>query len=87
MTQTSPQPRKRHAAGRLSDPTKTGRRTGTVRFAAYWKVQRWEERSLTWKDVQQAHDTEAAAWAAADKLPGQTRLMRIAPEGRAPVTR
>jgi len=62
------------------------RRPGSVRFDPYWKVQVWEDRSLTWKDVQKAHPSPEQAWAAAPA--GQTvRLMHVYPGGRAPVTR
>jgi hypothetical protein len=81
---STPQPRQRHYNGRLSDPTKPGRRAGTARFATYWKIQRWEARSLTWKDVQRTYDSEAAAWAAA---PEGARLMEVSMAGRRPVTR
>lgn len=65
------------------------RTAGSVRFDPYWKVQVWQPTSLAWRDIQRAHATPAAAWAAADRdAPGQrVRLMHVYPGGRAPVER
>lgn len=83
----TPEPRRRHyPRARTSTGPATGRRAGTVRFDTYWKVQVWQPASLAWRDVQRAHDTEAAAWAACPA--GQVcRLMRVYPGGREPVSR
>ena len=60
------------------------RQRGSVRFDPYYKVQVWDARALTWRDVQQRHDTPQAARLA--YLPGQTcRTMEITPQGRRPL--
>ncbi len=63
------------------------RRPGSVRFDPYYKVQVWQPRSLAWRDIQKAHDTEEEGWAAAAiEAPGElVRLMRIYPGGREPL--
>jgi 4'-phosphopantetheinyl transferase EntD len=40
------------------------RTRGSVRFEPYWKVQWFDEVSMAWRDIQQAHPSEAAARAA-----------------------
>lgn len=68
------------------------RQAGSVRFDPYWKVQWYDERSLTWRDVQKAHQTITDAWDAADDFTegadgATTRLMEITMGGRHPIHR
>lgn len=79
----TPQPRQRHYNGRLSTG-QPSRRGGSARFATYWKIQLWEARSLTWKDIQRTYDSAEAAWAEA---PEGARLMEVSMAGRKPITR
>jgi hypothetical protein len=60
----------------------------SVRFATYYKIQRWEAHSLAWKDVQRAHDTVGEAVAAAPRGMRDTdwRIMEITPSGRRPLS-
>lgn len=68
------------------------RKTGSVRFDPYFKVQFYNARQLAWQDVQRAFDTPEAAEAAV--LAGEIvpppqcndahRLMHITERGRAP---
>jgi hypothetical protein len=57
------------------------RQRGSVRFAPYYKVQWFDETSLCWRDVQQAHSSETEARAAflADR---RCRVMAITERGR-----
>lgn len=53
----------------------------SCRFADYYKAQVWQTRSLTWRDIQKAHPTEAGARAtfpAGEKC----RVMRVTEKGR-----
>lgn len=63
------------------------RSRGSVRFDDYFKVQRWEPRSVAWIDIQRAHDTLEAAIAAAG--PGERdrdwRIMLVTQDGRRPL--
>lgn len=64
------------------------RRTrGSVRFDPYYKIQRWEARSLAWLDIQKAHSTiEEAISAAGDGLRDvDWRIMLVNEEGRRPL--
>lgn len=81
---TTPQPRRRHAENARISSGKPGRRGGSARFATYYKIQLWEARSLTWKDVQQSFDTAELAW---EQAPEGARLMEVSMTGRRPVTR
>lgn len=57
------------------------RTRGSVRFEAYYKVQWFDETSLCWRDVQQAHPSEAEARAAF--IAGRRcRVMAITERGR-----
>jgi len=60
------------------------RTKGSCRFAAYYKVQFWDERQLAWHDVQKAHAAESEARAAfvAGK---RCRVMMITEKGREPM--
>ena len=68
------------------------RRSGSVRFDPYFKVQFYNERQLAWQDVQRAFDTPEAAEAAvaAGEIvpPPQCntahRLIHVGEHGRAP---
>ena len=79
-----PQPRRRHAENARVSSGRGGRRGGSARFATYYKIQTWEERSLTWKDIQRSFDTEEAAW---EQAPEGARLMEVSMAGRRPITR
>jgi hypothetical protein len=60
------------------------RQRGSVRFAPYYKVQWFDEVSLTWRDIQESYPTaEAARNAYVDGR--RCRVMVISPEGRRPV--
>lgn len=61
------------------------RMQGSARFEPYFKVQRFDEISQAWKDIQKAHPTEREAWASVAGRAGRYRVMRIAEDGRAPV--
>jgi hypothetical protein len=71
------------------------RKAGSVRFDPYYKVQWWDERSLTWRDHQQAFPTPQVAEAFTDILadailegagtPPTFRVMEITMEGRHPL--
>jgi len=80
----TPQPRQRHAANARISSGRPGRRGGSARFATYYKIQTWEARSLTWKDIQRSYDTAEQAWADA---PEGARLMEVSEGGRRPLTR
>ncbi len=60
------------------------RTRGSSRFDPYYKVQWNDPISLTWRDIQQSHPTEAEAVAAfpADKT---CRVMEITMQGRRPL--
>lgn len=61
------------------------RQAGSVRFDPYWKVQWWDERSLTWRDIQKAHHSREEADQAIDQEDNGTyRLMKVTETGRAP---
>jgi len=70
------------------------RRHGSVRFAAYYKIQFYNTRQLAWQDVQRAFATpdEARAAVAAGTImpPPQCsdsyRIMEITERGRQPVS-
>lgn len=74
------------------------RRPGSVRFDPYRKVQWYDERSLCWRDVQQALPDAELEQAAVRALiepdvartqgaiwEGRWRFMRVTPEGRSPL--
>jgi hypothetical protein len=61
------------------------RRTrGSARFAPYYKVQWWDDRSAAWIDVQKRHDTPDAA-RAAFRPDTHCRVMEISMSGRRPL--
>lgn len=61
------------------------RSSDSVRFAPYFKVQWWDDRALAWRDVQRSYPTQSAAEMAF--VAGLVcRVMRVAVDGRAPVT-
>jgi hypothetical protein len=65
--------------------TETNMRTPeSCRFAAYYKVQFWNEQQLAWQDVQKQHPSEDAARAAfiAKK---KCRVMEVDMKGRRPL--
>jgi hypothetical protein len=53
------------------------RRAGSTRFAPYYKVQTWDARGLTWRDVQRQH----AAFPAGQRC----RLVEVTMHGRRPL--
>lgn len=61
------------------------RKHGSVRFDPYYKVQWFDPRSITWRDVQKAYPTPEAAQAAflTEK---KCRVMHITMKGRSPLT-
>jgi hypothetical protein len=60
------------------------RTKGSCRFETYHKVQWFDERSLTWRDVHRAYATVAEAQAAF--VPGKRcRVMVITETGRSPL--
>lgn len=64
------------------------RKAGSVRFDPYYKVQWWDERSLTWRDIQEAHPTEDDARAHIIEHLGperQYRIMEVTMTGRSPL--
>ncbi len=60
------------------------RTKGSCRFADYFKVQVWQARSFSWKDVQQSFPSEAEARAS---FPSgeRCRIMRVTEKGREPL--
>lgn len=65
------------------------RTRGSVRFAPYFKVQWFEERSLAWKDVQRSFHSVAEAERAAEARRAiyrvRTRIVEITMESRRPL--
>lgn len=64
------------------------RQPGSVRFAPYFKLQWWEERSLAWRDLQESFDSGPAARAAApERFAAGTRwrVMEVSMSGRRPI--
>lgn len=63
------------------------RSSSSVRFQTYFKIQRWEARSLAWKDIQRAFDSidEALASAPKGERDRDWRIMSISEAGRSPV--
>jgi hypothetical protein len=60
------------------------RTKGSCRFAAYYKVQFWNETSLAWHDIQKSHPTRKAAESAF--IDGRKcRVMEITTKGRNPL--
>lgn len=61
-----------------------GRRSDSVRFDPYFKVQVWEARSFAWRDIQK---TYPSAEDARDAFPTgeRCRVMEITPEKRTPI--
>jgi hypothetical protein len=59
----------------------------SARFDTYYKIQCWEHRSLTWKDIQRAHATvdDAVAAAPAGERDVDWRIMEVAESGRQPL--
>jgi len=68
----------------MPDPMYTRRRRGSARFDPYYKVQTYDPRSMTWRDVQRSHPT---AQSAADAFPPgeRCRVMLVTMDGRRPV--
>jgi hypothetical protein len=57
------------------------RTKGSCRFTAYYKVQFFDDKNLTWKDVQKAHPSEKDA--RANFISGKTcRVMEVSEAGR-----
>jgi hypothetical protein len=60
------------------------RTKGSARYAAYFKVQWWDDCTVAWVDVQKSHPTLEAARAA--YRPGvRCRVMEITERGRRPL--
>lgn len=60
------------------------RRPGSARFDPYFKVQWYDPRSLSWRDIQKAHTSRKAAEAAF--VAGKAcRVMAVSEQGRRPV--
>lgn len=59
------------------------RRSGSVRFDDYHKLQEWDPTSLAWRDIQHTHPTPDAATASA-RTAGRYRIMTITTKGRTP---
>ena len=72
------------AAGPLPPQQPGKRKAGSARFAAYYKVQWFDDANLAWVDIQRSFATEEAARAAfpAGK---RCRLMEVTPTGRRPL--
>lgn len=66
-----------------------GRTAGSVRFDPYYKIQTYDPRSLTWRDVQRSYPSAADAVAAFRRDhtdPSiRVRVMEVTEAGRAPV--
>lgn len=64
------------------------RRSDSVRFTPYFKIQWWSDRSMAWVDVQDSHATvrDACRTATSSGNPGDRyRIMMVRPGGRRPV--
>ena len=62
----------------------TRRERGSARFAPYYKVQWFDDRTMAWRDVQRQHATEDAARRAF--VDGRRcRVMAVTEAGRAPL--
>ena len=60
------------------------RTKGSCRFAAYYKVQFYEDAQLAWKDIQKTHPSEKEA--RANFIAGKKcRVMEVTTRGRMPV--
>jgi hypothetical protein len=59
------------------------RTRGSVRFAPYYKLQWFDPRTLSWRDVPRAFPSagEALAYTGPDRTV-QRRVMEVTPEGR-----
>jgi hypothetical protein len=53
------------------------------RRQTYWKIQTWDAKLMTWRDVQVAYD--AAEDAEAARPAGRSRLIEVTPRHRGPV--
>lgn len=65
-----------------------GRTPGSARFQPYYKLQRWDERSMAWVDEQRAYPTPTAALEALlddDHHGSVWRIMRVHEGGREPL--
>jgi len=60
------------------------RTKGSARFAPYYKVQWWDDRTCAWLDVKRAHPTPAAA-RATYRRGVRCRVMEITERGRRPL--
>lgn len=68
----------------MPDAAYSRRTRGSARFAPYFKVQWFDERTMAWRDVQAAHATENEARAAF--MPDRRcRVMAVSESGRAPL--
>lgn len=69
---------------RKAQPNNNMRTPESCRFAAYYKVQFWNEQQLAWQDVQKQHPSPDAARAAfiAKK---KCRVMEVDMKGRRPL--
>jgi hypothetical protein len=61
-----------------------GRPRGSARFDPYFKLQRWDDRTIAWVDVQRSFHDEHLAAAYATR-PGRWRIMRVTMDDRWPV--
>lgn len=62
-----------------------GRTPGSARFQPYYKLQRWDARSMAWVDEQRAYPTAKAAHSAIAGRGGTWRIMYVHEDGRAPL--
>jgi hypothetical protein len=60
------------------------RTKGSCRFAAYYKVQFWNENVLAWHDIQKQHATAEEARASFPKRK-KCRVMEVTEKGRNPL--
>ena len=60
------------------------RTKGSCRFAAYYKVQYYEDSQLAWKDIQKTHPTEKEAQT--NFIAGKKcRVIEVTEKGRKPL--
>lgn len=86
MSSPTPPTRRRHFEGaRVSDrsrrSTPSARRSGTVRFDAYFKLSLWDERSMAWQEKPKSYETRAACRAAAPTTVA-FRVVEVSPGSR-----
>jgi hypothetical protein len=63
------------------------RESSSVKFETYYKIQRWEARSLAWKDIQRSYSSvdDAEESAPAGERDTDWRIMEITETGRHPL--